>query len=155
LGTGLGVDIDVRSFFDSVPMTALKAVAHHTDERWVLLYIERWLKAPMQMRTGPDRSDKGHPRGPQFRRVANLFMHYAFDRWIDREFPGCPWSAMRTTLSPIATLRNRPEPAVCYRQPARALGLELHPDKTRIVFCKTRTDRGMRSMSASISSVTL
>jgi len=59
------LDIDVRAFFDSVPHDLLlKAVAHHTDERWVLLYIERWLKAPMQMADGTlVAREKGTPQG--------------------------------------------------------------------------------------------
>ena len=134
------LDIDVRSFFDSVPHDLLlKAVAHHTDERWVLLYIERWLKAPMQMRDGTlIARDKGTPQGsPVSPVLANLFMHYAFDRWIDREFPGCPWEryaddivAHCDTEEQARNLRS----AIASR--LGALGLELHPDKTRIVFCK-------------------
>src|SRR5664280_374871 len=72
------VDLDVRAFFDSVPHDLLlKAVAHHTDERWVLLYIERWLKAPMQMSDGTLRErEKGTPQGsPVSPVLANLFMH--------------------------------------------------------------------------------
>jgi group II intron reverse transcriptase/maturase len=88
------LDIDVRAFFDSVPHDLLlKAVAHHTDERWVLLYIQRWLKAPMQMPDGTlVAREKGTPQGsPISPLLANLFMHYAFDRWMDREHPGCPF----------------------------------------------------------------
>ena len=88
------LDLDVRAFFDSVPHDLLlKAVAHHTDERWVLLYIGRWLKAPMLMPDGTlIAREKGTPQGSPISPVlANLFMHYAFDRWIAREFPGCPF----------------------------------------------------------------
>ena len=88
------LDLDLRAFFDSVPHDLLlKAVSHHTDERWVLLYIERWLKAPMQMPDGTlVAREKGTPQGSPISPVlANLFMHYAFDRWMDREFPGCPF----------------------------------------------------------------
>ena len=88
------LDLDVRAFFDSVPHSLLlKAVAHHISERWVLLYISRWLTAPMQM---PDGTmvprEKGTPQGsPISPLLANLFMHYAFDTWMDREFAGCPF----------------------------------------------------------------
>src|SRR3984957_20542530 len=88
------LDFDVRAFFDSAPHDLLlKAVAHHTDERWVLLYIERWLKAPMQMPDGTlVARERGTPQGsPISPLITNLFMHYAFDKWMDREFPGCPF----------------------------------------------------------------
>jgi RNA-directed DNA polymerase len=87
------LDLDVRAFFDSVPHDLLlKAVAHHTDERWVLLYIERWLTAPMQMVDGTLLArEKGTPQGsPISPLLANLFMHYAFDKWMDREYSGSP-----------------------------------------------------------------
>ncbi len=140
------LDLDVRAFFDSVPHDLLlKAVAHHTDERWVLLYIERWLEAPMQMPDGSIVSrEKGTPQGsPISPLLANLFMHYAFDRWMDREHPGCPFERYaddilvhcdteeqaRTLRADIATRLG-------------ALGLELHPDKTRAVYCKDGQRRG-------------
>ncbi|HEX8933272.1 MAG TPA: group II intron reverse transcriptase/maturase, partial [Pseudonocardiaceae bacterium] len=88
------LDLDVRVFFDSVPHDLLlKAVAHHTQERWVLLYIARWLKAPMQMSDGTlIAREKGTPQGsPISPLLANLFMHYAFDTWMAREYPGCPF----------------------------------------------------------------
>ena len=88
------LDLDVRAFFDSVPHDLLlKAVAHHTDEPWVLLYVERWLKAPMQMPDGTlVAREKGTPQGsPISPLLANLFMHYAFDRWMDREHPDAPF----------------------------------------------------------------
>jgi len=86
------IDCDIRAFFDCVPHDLLlKAVAHHTDQRWVLLYIERWLKAPMQMADGTLAARQaGTPQGsPISPLLANLFMHYAFDLWMTRTYPGC------------------------------------------------------------------
>jgi RNA-directed DNA polymerase len=88
------LDLDIRAFFDSVPHSLLlKAVAHHTSERWVLLGISRWLVAPMRMPDGTIVArEKGTPQGSPISPIlANLFMHYAFDVWMDREFPGCPF----------------------------------------------------------------
>ena len=132
-------DLDIRAFFDSVPHDLLlKAVAHHTDERWVLLYIERWLKAPMQMPDGTlVAREKGTPQGsPISPLLANLFMHYAFDRWMDREYPGCPFEryaddivAHCDTEEQARTLRA----AIADR--LGSLGLALHPgqDEDRVL----------------------
>jgi RNA-directed DNA polymerase len=140
------VDFDIRAFFDSVPHDLmLKAVAHHTDERWVLLYIKRWLKAPMQMPDGTlVAREKGTPQGsPISPLLANLFMHYAFDTWIAREFPGCPFEryaddcvAHCDTEDQARTLRA----AIATR--LQAVGLELHPEKTKVVYCKDGRRRG-------------
>jgi RNA-directed DNA polymerase len=88
------VDLDVKSFFDSVDhRRMLDAVAHHTDQRWVLLYVERWLTAPLQQPDGTLRArDRGTPQGSAISPVlANLFLHYAFDRWMRRAFPSTPF----------------------------------------------------------------
>jgi RNA-directed DNA polymerase len=134
------LDLDIRAFFDSVPHDLLlKAVAHHTDERWVLLYIERWLKAPMQMPDGTIVArERGTPQGsPISPLLANLFMHYAFDRWMDREFPGCSFERY---ADDIVTHCDTEEQARALRAAIAgrlgALGLELHPEKTKVVFCK-------------------
>ncbi len=139
------IDLDIRAFFDSVPHDLMmKAVAHHTTERWVLLYIERWLTAPMQHPDGTvtDR-EKGTPQGaPISPLLANLFMHYAFDVWLARTFPGCPFeryaddavihcdseTQARTVLAELADRLG-------------SLGLDLHPDKTKIVYCKDANRR--------------
>jgi RNA-directed DNA polymerase len=146
LEAGLGVDFDVRAFFDSVPHDLLlKAVAHHTDERWVLLYIERWLKAPMQMPDGTlVAREKGTPQGsPISPLLANLFMHYAFDKWMDREYPGCPFE--RYADDAVIHCDTEAQARRLWAALAERLGsvgLELHPDKTKVVYCKDAMRRG-------------
>ena len=140
------LDLDVRAFFDSVPHNLLlKAVAHHTDERWVLLYIERWLVAPMQMPDGTlVAREKGTPQGsPISPLLANLFMHYAFDTWMLREFPDHPFERY---ADDIVAHCDSEEQAHNLRatiaERLGSLGLELHPVKTRIVYCKDANRRG-------------
>jgi RNA-directed DNA polymerase len=140
------LDLDVRAFFDSVPHSLLlKAVAHHTSERWVLLYISRWLVAPMQMPDGTVVArEKGTPQGsPISPLLANLFMHYAFDTWMDREFPGCPFERYADDV--VAHCDTEEQARVLRAAIAGrfgALGLELHPVKTKIVYCKDANRRG-------------
>ena len=140
------LDLDVRAFFDSVPHSlVLKAVAHHTSERWVLLYISRWLNAPMQM---PDGTmvprEKGTPQGsPISPLLANLFMHYAFDTWMDREFPGCPFERYADDIVAHCDSEEQArELRAAIAERLGTLGLELHPVKTKIVYCKDANRRG-------------
>jgi len=140
------LDFDVRAFFDSVPHDLLlKAVAHHTDERWVLLYIERWLKAPMQMPDGTVVArERGTPQGsPISPLLANLFMHYAFDSWMAREFPGCPFERYADDAVAHCDTEDQARRLwAALTERFGALGLELHPDKTKIVYCQDTNRRG-------------
>jgi len=85
------IDLDIQKFFDSVDHDlVMKAVAAHTDQPWVLLYVQRWLTAPIQQHDGTLlMRDRGTPQGSAVSPVlANLFLHYAFDAWMAREHPG-------------------------------------------------------------------
>ncbi len=87
------VDVDIRAFFDYVPWDlTLEALARHTDREWVVMYVERWLKAPMLMDDGSlAPREKGTPQGsPISPLIANLFLHYTFDNWMDAGVPGHP-----------------------------------------------------------------
>jgi RNA-directed DNA polymerase len=134
------LDCDIRAFFDSVPHGLLmKAVAHHTDERWVLLYISRWLKAPMQMPDGTVVArEKGTPQGSPISPVlANLFMHYSFDRWMDREHPDCPFERYADDIVAHCDSEEQAQNLrASMAERLESLGLELHPEKTKVVFCK-------------------
>ncbi len=139
------LDLDVRAFFDSVPHDLLlKAVAHHTDERWVLLYIERWLTAPMQMSDGTlVAREKGTPQGsPISPLLANLFMHYAFDKWMDREFPEQPFERYADdAVIHCDTEEQARDLWAALAERLGSFGLELHPEKTKIVYCKDASRR--------------
>ena len=117
----------------------LKAVAHHTDQRWILLYVQRWLQAPLQQSDGSlVARDRGTPQGSAISPVlANLYLHYAFDSWMRRVFPSVPFERYAddaivhcTSLAQAEQVRD----AIATR--LSECSLVLHPDKTRIVYCK-------------------
>jgi retron-type reverse transcriptase len=88
------IDLDIQKFFDSVPWYLIvKAVEAHTDVPWVVLYVKRWLAASVRLPNGTlAERDRGTPQGSAISPVlANLFMHYAFDAWMAREFPTVPF----------------------------------------------------------------
>jgi RNA-directed DNA polymerase len=140
------VDCDVRAFFDSVDHSLmLKAVERHTDQRWILLYVTRWLQAPIQQPDGTlVARDRGTPQGSAISPVlANLYLHYAFDMWLSRTFPAvtferyCDDAVIHCTSQEQA---HQVRDALAVR--LATVGLELHSDKTRIVYCKDVDRRG-------------
>src|SRR5438876_6109563 len=88
------LDLDIRSYFDSSSHELLlRAVRKHTDCPCVLLYVERWLKAPVQLEDGTlEPREKGSPQGSVISPLlANLFLHYTFDRWMTKHYPDVPF----------------------------------------------------------------
>ena len=82
--------MDIRAFFDTVPWDlVLRAVKYHCREPWVLLYVKRWLEAPLRLPDGTiSERTMGTPQGSAISPLlANLFMHYAFDAWMARAYP--------------------------------------------------------------------
>jgi RNA-directed DNA polymerase len=140
------LDLDLKSFFDSVPHDlVLRAVARHTDLRWVLLYVERWLKAPLQRADGSlVERDRGTPQGSAISPLlANMFLHYAFDVWMAREYPGVRFE--RYCDDVIVHASGERQARFLRDAIARRLaecGLQLNERKTRIVYCKDSTRRG-------------
>jgi RNA-directed DNA polymerase len=136
------IDLDVRKFFDSVPWDLMvKAVQANTthEQRWIVLCVRRWLAAPIVMPDGRTQArDKGTPQGSAVSPVlANLFMHYAFDKWLERELPAVKFERYADdAVVHCATERQANEVLAALEERMAEVGLQLHPDKTRIVFCK-------------------
>jgi group II intron reverse transcriptase/maturase len=140
------IDLDVQKFFDTVPWNlVLKAVASITDARWVLLYVTRWLAAPLQHSDGTiEQRVKGTPQGSAVSPIlTNLFMHYAFDTWMGRSFPGCPFERYADDVVVHCKSRRQAEDVlgeIVARM--QEVGLRVHPDKTKIVYCQDSNRRG-------------
>jgi len=142
------IDLDVAKFFDSVPWDLMiQAVQANitTDQRWVLLYVKRWLQAPLALPDGTvqDRN-RGTPQGSSISPVlANLFMHYAFDMWLTREFPTVEFERYADdAVVHCVTQRQAREVLAALVVRMGEVGLLLHPDKTKIVYCKDSVRRG-------------
>lgn len=134
------IDLDIQKFFDSVPWDlVVKAVEAHTDALWVLLYVKRWLAAPVQQPDGTlVQRDRGTPQGSAVSPVlANLFMHYAFDAWMVREHPGVAFERYADdAVVHCVTERQARRVLAEIGERMAQVGLRLHPAKTKIVYCR-------------------
>jgi group II intron reverse transcriptase/maturase len=134
------LDCDIAGFFDNVPHDLIvKAVEANTDQTWVVLYVKRWLKAPLQHPDGTlEQRDRGTPQGSAISPLlANLFLHYAFDQWMAREFPSVSFERYCDDI--VVHGFSEKQARYVGRRIAvrlREVGLRLHPDKTRIVYCQ-------------------
>jgi len=134
------LDIDIKGFFDNISHELMmKAVRIHTEEKWILLYIERWLKAPVVMSDGTQVfPEKGTPQGGVISPLlANLFLHYGFDKWMQRNYPKIPFERYADDAVCHCQSQGQAEKlkeTLGHRM--HEIGLELHPDKTKIVYCK-------------------
>lgn len=140
------VDMDIKGFFDNIPHDLmLRAVKRHTRDAWVLLYVERWLKAPVQTRDGViEPRSLGTPQGGVISPLlANLFLHYAFDHWMRSNYPDNAFE--RYADDAVVHCKTEAEAIKLKSEIANRLetcGLELHPEKTKIVYCKDANRRG-------------
>jgi len=140
------LDLDIKSFFDNLDHDLLmRAVRAHTQEPWVVLYIERWLKASIEMPDGTQVfPEKGTPQGGVASPLlANLFLHYAFDLWMRREYPHIPFE--RYADDGVCHCRSEDQAEALLQALNRRMeevGLELHQQKTKIVYCKDDDRQG-------------
>ncbi len=140
------IDLDIKGFFDNLDHTLMmKAVNHHTEEKWVRLYVERWLTAPLAKQSGEKvERNKGTPQGGVISPLlANLFMHYAFDHWLARQHPQLQFERYADdALIHCRSLEEAEATLDKLKERLAECGLELHPVKTKIVYCKDDDRRG-------------
>ena len=140
------LDLDIKSFFDTIDHDLLmRAVERHTTEKWMLLYIKRWLTASVVMPDGTEEArDRGTPQGGVISPLlANLFLHYAFDRWMEIYFPSIPFERYADDV--VCHCVSERQARHLWNALARRfeqVGLKPHPVKTQIVYCKSSRRRG-------------
>jgi len=136
------VDMDIRAFFDTIDHELMRrAVEKHVPEKWIRLYIERWLKCDVQREDGTRESpDCGTPQGGVISPIlANLYLHYAFDAWMQRHHPSIPFERYADDV--VCHCRSKEEADSLLEVLRGRLAdchLDLHPDKTRVVYCNLR-----------------
>jgi RNA-directed DNA polymerase len=140
------LDLDIKGFFDNIDHSLMMhAVRKHTDCPWILLYIERWLKAPAIDAEGNEvPRDRGTPQGGVASPLlANIFLHHVFDKWMAENFPYIPFERYADDI--VVHCRSKAQTKFIHRQieeRLRRCKLEAHPEKTKIVYCKDDDRRG-------------
>ena len=140
------LDLDIVGFFDNLDHEiTMKLLEKHTDSKWIILYIERWLKAPAQLEDGTlCARTKGTPQGGVISPLlANLYLHYAFDKWMQESYPTIPFERYADDV--IVHCRSEKQAHWIHARITERLAefkLELHPKKTKIVYCKDGKRKG-------------
>lgn len=135
------IDLDIKGFFDNIDHDRLMlAVQKHVSEKWCLLYIQRWLTMPVQTKSGEliQKQGKGTPQGGVISPLlANLFLHYAMDKWLEQNHPKVEF--VRYADDAILHCRTKAEAELTLAaldERMKACGLEMHPEKTKLVYCR-------------------
>jgi len=141
------IDLDIKGFFDNIDhRLLLKAIDKHVDEKWIRMYLVRWLEAPVQDGDPGELRERSHgtPQGGVVSPLlANPFLHYVFDVWMQRNHPDTPFA--RYADDGVLHCRGLGEAQKLLEQLTdrfRACGLELHPEKTKIIYCKDDDRKG-------------
>jgi|TARA_B100001964_G_C14206694_1_gene588486 group II intron reverse transcriptase/maturase len=140
------IDLDIKGFFDNIDDDLMmRALRKHTDCKWVLLYVERWLKAPVLEQDGIEHArDRGTPQGGVVSPLlANLFLHYVLDAWMVKYHPNVPFE--RYADDSVYHCASEAQAQLIRRELEERLqqcGLQAHPEKTRIVYCKDSNRKG-------------
>jgi RNA-directed DNA polymerase len=123
----------------------LQTIKKHTDCKWVILYVERWMKAPIQQVDGSKVfRDKGVPQGGSVSPIiSNIFMHHAFDEWMRQKHPTIPFERyLDDVIAHCKTKKQADFMRIVIKERLAQFKLKLHPEKTQIVYCKDDSSKG-------------
>jgi len=141
------IDLDIKGFFDNIDhKRLLLALKKHVSENWCIMYIKRWLTAPVQKASGElvQKQGRGTPQGGVISPLlANLFLHYAMDKWLELNHPTVKFT--RYADDGILHCRNKAhaeQTLKAVRERMNECGLELHPEKTKLVYCRDYRRQG-------------
>jgi group II intron reverse transcriptase/maturase len=134
------IDVDIKGFFDNIShVIMLQLLQQHTQEKWIMLYAERWLKAGVEQEDGSIAArTKGTPQGgvisPLF---ANIYLHHGFDKWMDEMNRQNPFERYADDIVIHCSSKEEAEQLLeKLKARMQQYELELHPEKTKIVYCK-------------------
>ena len=139
------LDLDIKGFFDNIDHELMiQALELHIDTKWEMLYIKRWLVAPVQTKDGLIQRDRGTPQGGVISPLlANLFLHYAFDIWMSKNYPNTPFERYADdAVCHYSSQEEAEQLKSSLIERLKECKLELHPNKTKIVYCKDDKRRG-------------
>jgi group II intron reverse transcriptase/maturase len=141
------IDLDIKGFFDNIDHQKLMlAVEKNVSENWVLLYIKRWLESPVITKSGNqiERQGKGTPQGGVISPLlANLFLHYAFDKWLQQTDERVEFTRYADDVIIHCNSQSHAEQVLrLVHHRMGSVGLELHPQKTKIVYCRDHKRKG-------------
>lgn len=141
------IDLDIKGFFNNINHYKLMlAVEKHVPENWVKLYIKRWLEAPVITKSGNliEKQGKGTPQGGVISPLlANLFLHYAFDKWLEQKDEKIQFTRYADDVIVHCKSKVHSEQLLkSLHQRMNSVGLELHPQKTKIVYCRDYRRKG-------------
>lgn len=140
------IDLDIKGFFDNIDHSLMMAIVRkHTEEKWILLYIERWLKAPAQEKGGEIvERNTGTPQGGVISPLlANMFLDYVFDNWMKTNHPNIPFERYADDVIIHCHIEDEPKSLLkAIRKRFEEFKLQLHPKKTKIVYCKDANRAG-------------
>jgi RNA-directed DNA polymerase len=141
------IDMDIKGFFDNIDHELLMlAIDKHVPEKWVKMYIRRWLEMPIETKEGEirNREGKGTPQGGVISPLlANVFLHYVFDKWLNNNYPEIKFARYADDVIVHCPSKEKAEELLkAISERMKACKLELHPDKTKIVYCKDTNRKG-------------